>query len=393
MIMITNIKLMKGVLKMKARKVMQKLHLWLSLATGVIIALICLTGSVLLFKHEINRLMYPEMYTTTPGPVISYQEAAEKVRAAYPDHQIDWLQTHHDGGSGGMYAFWIKDDKDVWQNILMDPGSGKILGDMETNGFLHLMNDIHAHLLLEDHYGNEIVTNLGLIMLFLIISGIYLWWPGLKDWVQGFKLRRNKGAYLLNYDIHKVLGAVFIPVLLAVSLTGACFFWADKVAKVFGYESAWSEPAEEVITVKPLPQGTLSLDKIAAISEAAIPGSKTTWLRVPNKPEEGKPETAFDTWLLGPGFNAAEWGDYVVYVDQYSGKVLYKKDMAAMGLYYEQWMFPLHVGSFLGFTGKVIWAVGGVIPSVLIGTGLYMWVYKRNKKKKADQQRVIANAA
>ncbi len=40
---------------------------------------------------------------------------------------------------------------------------------------------------------------------------------------------------------------------------------------------------------------------------------------------------------------------------------------------------------------KILWAIAGVIPSVLLGTGVYMWAVKRKKKKASGSNAVILN--
>ena len=62
----------------KMKKILLKLHLWISLPFGLIIALICFTGSIMVFEKEINELVYKERYKVTPvsGERITPAEAA-----------------------------------------------------------------------------------------------------------------------------------------------------------------------------------------------------------------------------------------------------------------------------------------------------------------------------
>ena len=41
------------------RKFFAKVHLWLSIPFGIIIAIVCLTGAILVFETEILELGYP----------------------------------------------------------------------------------------------------------------------------------------------------------------------------------------------------------------------------------------------------------------------------------------------------------------------------------------------
>ena len=44
------------------RKFFAKVHLWLSIPFGIIIAIVCLTGAILVFETEILELGYPSRY-------------------------------------------------------------------------------------------------------------------------------------------------------------------------------------------------------------------------------------------------------------------------------------------------------------------------------------------
>lgn len=44
------------------KKFFAKIHLWLSIPFGIIIAIVCLTGAILVFETEILEFCYPSRY-------------------------------------------------------------------------------------------------------------------------------------------------------------------------------------------------------------------------------------------------------------------------------------------------------------------------------------------
>ena len=42
------------------------------------------------------------------------------------------------------------------------------------------------------------------------------------------------------------------------------------------------------------------------------------------------------------------------------------------------WVFPLHSGEALGFAARVLWSVFGFVPTLLLGSGLWLW-WRRTK--------------
>lgn len=58
-----------------------KVHVWLSIPFGIIIAIVCLTGAILVFETEILELCYPSRYFVKemkgePLPPAALMEAA-----------------------------------------------------------------------------------------------------------------------------------------------------------------------------------------------------------------------------------------------------------------------------------------------------------------------------
>jgi uncharacterized iron-regulated membrane protein len=75
----------------------------------------------------------------------------------------------------------------------------------------------------EGNWGGLILAVIALLLLALAISGLVLWWPGGGKLRRGVSVRRGRGRYKLNYDLHKVVGFVALPFLLMWAVTGTLF--------------------------------------------------------------------------------------------------------------------------------------------------------------------------
>ena len=85
----------------------------------------------------------------------------------------------------------------------------------------------------------------GLLLLFLALSGVWLWWPGVKRWFVAVRVRLHKGRYARDYDLHQVAGMIAIPLLLIWAVTAMGF--------EFGFvEKAWygALPYQSITVVK-----------------------------------------------------------------------------------------------------------------------------------------------
>ncbi|MFD3445406.1 PepSY-associated TM helix domain-containing protein [Microbacteriaceae bacterium 4G12] len=371
---------------MKIRKLIGGIHLWLSMIAGVFIVLLGLTGSLLVFKPELNRLFHPSLYKVTDQPQVSYEQALQNVATAHPKGSVQRVYTPSEPNAKGIYLFQVKEGKTQTQ-IYVDPGTGKINGELGDKTLLNQITAFHHNLLLKDWNGDQIVGIIGFIFAFITLSGIYLWWPGIKKWKRGFTMRRSTNTYVKQYDLHKIIGGVSIPFLLLVSITGALFIYDEKLFGLFGAKAKVSPP-KQVLVSNPLPEGKLPVDRLLHIAEESGSNGTVMQLRMPEKAKKGKKEGAVEVRLsrsYDPGnANVRMW------LDAYSGKVLATLDPKVdQGLTYQTWRFPLHTGVFGGLFTKILYAIGGLTPTILMCTGTYMWWHKKRVKR----NKKIATAA
>ncbi len=373
----------------KTRRIISKIHLWLSMIAGVFIVLIGLTGSLLVFEPELNSMLHPDLYKVTEGKKVTYQQALQAVSEAHPKGQIDRVYTPSEPNARGVYLFRLQEGEEQL-NIFVDPGTGYINGTLGEKAIFNLITEFHEKLLLNDFNGEQIIGMIGFIFFFITLSGVYLWWPGIKKWARGFSLRRNANSYVRQYDLHKVIGGVSIPFLLVVSLTGALFAYDEMIFGWFGAKAKVMPPEEQLIS-KALPSGKLPLDELFSMAEKEVPQGTLMQVRMPKKVESGNQEGAVE-FRISNSYDPGN-GNVKVWLDQYSGKVVGKLDPHVnSGLMYQTWHLPLHTGSFGGLFTKILYAIGGLTPSILMFTGIYMWWYKKKNKNKRKKQKIDSRA-
>lgn len=97
---------------MKTRRIIAKIHLWLSMLAGVFIVLIGLTGSLLVFEPELNSMLHPNLYKVTEGKKVTYQQALQVVSESHPKGQIDRVYTPSEPNARGVYLFRLKEGEE-----------------------------------------------------------------------------------------------------------------------------------------------------------------------------------------------------------------------------------------------------------------------------------------
>jgi uncharacterized iron-regulated membrane protein len=388
------------------RKVVFKLHLWTSFAAGIVLLVIVLSGVALLLRPEINQVVNAPLYEST--------DAAERIR---PEQAVDSARRELKGYGGaasvildrGVYAIY---NRNFSKQAFVDPGTGEVNGTYDEDaGVFGFLRNLHmCGLGCKNHPGylpvlDERVKVLGnklrvgglvlgaaaLVLGFLALSGLVLWWPGIKRFARGLTIRRKSGAYSTNYDLHKVFGFAALPFLLMWAVTGAGFEFKQVKDAWYGVLPG-GQPAEEEVYApfasRPGPKKSEDRDIGPRAAEraalAAVPGSEFISVTYP-APDDRK--SYYEFWLDG-GLDSYEhytWpGTHEVTVDRWSGRaeVVYPANghPTLAQRVWEDWNYAVHAGTPVGWIPRLGWVAFGLAPLLLAVTGVSMWWIKRRKR-------------
>lgn len=387
-------------MRSRVRKVILWVHLWTSLVVGVFVLAVTLSGTALVFRDYTERyVFYPEFYRETPGET-SIEDAYGAVEEAYPGMRAEFVVLPE--VAGGVYQAELVGEDGSYAYATVDPGTGEVLGDKGDpykDGFNGWMSRLHFYMFageigLSDEAGIKVVGVVGVTLLVVLATGVYLWWPGLRRWAAGLRVRLRGDRYARNHDYHKVVGIVTVPVLALIALTGATFGFHETSRSVW-YAITFTDPPPEYPEtppkVEPGDGGRLTLDALAA-RVAERTGAEPTWIGVPEKEDEAALVYLSAPWDPYAGYNAYD-GNVATYADPYTGEVLWKQDPREMPLAakaFELWLFPAHVGSFGRLPVRILWAIVGLAPTVLAVTGLTMWLLKRRAARRRRNRRARA---
>ncbi len=120
----------------------------------------------------------------------------------------------------------------------MNQYSGEILAVYnEKYDFFNILKYIHWGLLLNSDWGKYVVGIPSVLFIFMLITGIILWWPKNKNARKGrfwFSWENVKTWKRKNYDLHNVLGFYASFIALLMSITGIYFAY-PYVKNAFNY--------------------------------------------------------------------------------------------------------------------------------------------------------------
>lgn len=367
------------------RKTLHKWHGWAGIICMIPFLIICLTGSVLVFKKEIDSILLPEVATLEPTeqPRLSLNELTAQVQHQLPGYEFGSWEIFPAGHDEADRIFMIKKGTDEWFKAHLNPYTGQLLSQPTATG--HYLTDwlveLHYTLMLNDlkylpeHLGLIIGLILSLFLLFMGISGLIIY---RRFWARLFTLRWNQRLLAVFSDLHKMAGTFASPVLLVLAITGGYY-------NILIFYEEWVEHAdgaEHHIMTDRLYATNLDIDALVADSTKQIDGFKPTYLLFPFEPN--LPVTVFGR---APTANPllSNYGSVSNY-DAFSGQYLntYNLNEQNVGAKTLDSFRRLHFGTFGGLPIKIIWSVVGVLPLLLAITGTYIWWQRRKKRARRD---------
>ena len=234
-----------------------------------------------------------------------------------------------------------------------------------------------------------------LLLLFLAVSGVWLWWPGFRHWVRGVRVRWRKGRYARDYDLHQVAGMIALPLLLLWAVTGMGYEFGF-VEKAW-YQSVPGEAREEVV-LESAESEEPDIGLAAAVTAAQrTVGTDEEPMSV-DLPAADDPVATYGVWFadgFDPYMHFDYAGDLLVSVDRHDpAKAQVTYDGPGVPLAQELWEdfnFAAHSGMLVNGWWRVVWGVLGLVPLLLAVTGLSIWFWTRGVRKR--RRRRAAEAA
>jgi uncharacterized iron-regulated membrane protein len=270
------------------------------------------------------------------------------------------------------------------QLVYVDEYSGKVLGGVNGGmDFLGFVHQLHLRLALLDKgraVGETTVRWSALAVLFLLISGAYLWWPSKQFGVTG-----SARTVKFWFDLHNSFGIVSLVFVLLLVVTGLVIsFEAQTTPFLYRitHSQALPRPRLQVATI---PGRTpITPDQALAIARAAVPGATPLFIIVPHGNQ------VYQIFSHYPE-DRTPAGRTRIAIDPYSGSILMMIDSrrAPAGYRLVNFNRALHTGDVLGIPSKVVVALASLIMPLQLLTGLVMWTKRRRTETKAS---AVANS-
>lgn len=401
------------------KKIFRKIHLWLSVPFGLIITLVCFSGAMLVFENEVNEWFRRDLYyvETVKESPLSMDKLLEKVATTLPDSvSVTGVSISSDPGR----AYQVSLSKPRRASLYVDQYTGEVKGKSERSGFFMFMFRMHRWLLDSMNPGNEgifwgkmIVGVSTLLLVFVLISGIVIWWPRTRKALKNsLKITATKGWRRFWYDLHVAGGMYALIFLLAMALTGLTWsfpWYRTAFYKVFGVEV--QQRAAQGHEQKSDAQKRDT--KLAAHREKKREGNEVQkgersgrpennhsdmysvtspfvyWQEIYDKLRRQNPEykqISISSGTASVSFN--RFGNQRA-SDRYSFNTD-NGEFTETSLYQHQdksgkirgWIYSVHVGNWGGMFTRILTFIAALLGAALPLTGYYLWIKRLIKVRK-----------
>jgi len=362
-----------------------KVHLYLALSVGFLFALMGLTGSISMYRLELDELLNPQLVIEEPqGSFQSLDKIMAAVKAAHPTQYGAWTLEMPRSTHSMATAWYDKPTETFFElyaplMVSVNPYTAEVItsrfwGQTATTWLL----DLHTQLKL-DRYGWNSVGLLGLLLLISCCTGLYLWWPGIKALPQSFKLRHQSSTMWLAFDLHRLIGILSAPPLIILSFTGLLLSYPIILETLVGTSGMEHGETGRNITSTAIPNNhPTGLSAAWFVAQGAFPKAELRRVTTP----------AGDTGIYRINIRQSDEVNHrhpytTVWVDRWSGQIkeVRNPNTFSTGEAFTTWIWPLHTGEALNAKGRIAWFFSGISLFVLYVSGLLRWLCKIGKVK------------
>lgn len=384
------------------KKIFLKFHLWLAVPFGIIITIICFTGSMLVFEPEIvNVLRHDQIYVDNPRhTALSIDEIVRKVEQTLPsDVKVTGVTMYSDP----KLSCKVNLSKPRRAAMYVDQYTGQLKGLYERPAFFDFMQRLHRWLLdsRDDSggvfWGRTIVGISTIMFVLVLLSGVVIWWPRTARILRNsLKITTSKSRHLLWRSLHVAGGMYVLLLLLAMALTGLTwsFTWYSKgFNALFGVNEVQKSGAE-VYAEQQAKDAAKAKEKTDKAGNKAGKGATATdiyaeWQTVYDTLRARN--VKFDNITVSDGTADVAFGG--LGNQRAADKYTFNRAdgrITSVSLYADSdksskirgWIMSVHMGNWGGLLTRILWFIAALFGATLPITGYYLWIRRLRRRSR-----------
>lgn len=364
------------------KRVIYRLHWLLGLTAGSVLIIIGLTGAILCFREEILDALNPGIRVipaARTAVALSPPALLRRVQQQLPGWRVSRLELPAGAGHSVRISAIRPEHASQTRTLYLNPYNGMLLGEARGAEFLGWVERVHRFLLLPREAGRTVVGSIVSCLLLLMLTGVILRWPAAAHRIrQWLVIDRHLRGRPLWWSLHAVLATWAVPVWLILSVTG--IYWAFDGIRVHvdGALGVRYVPHAQR-SARQLPDQTPSLD--AAWKTFSEHVGEWSWLRIDLA---GRPHAVSIFWLGKDAVHERQRNSMQISLDgtqqklvMFTGQSLGRRGLAAI--------YPLHMGSYFGMPGRILWACMGLFLAMTGLSGWWLYLLRRRQAREVSR--------
>lgn len=347
------------------------LHRWTGLVATPFFLILCLTGSILIFKDEVDVLLgdVPPARAAA-APSLSLEALVETARARQPGLEPMFVAIPAkapDRAFIGLRPPGAVEFEDSRPALLERATGAPMAFTNPRSTVTGFLLELHAKWFAGtpgELFGGFIAT----LVLICLVTGVVIHAPYVRRLLFG-TVRRGRGTRIVQLDLHNLIGVVILGWAVLVTVTGICLagghlllhHWQDtELREMAGHAEA---PAASPVSV----------DVAAAAARQALPETVLDFAIWPGTELSSPRHFTFLMFRTRP-YNKALFD--VVLVDAGTGEVAAARPLPP----YLQIVLlsgPLHFGNYGGLPLKIFWLASAWATLFITGNGAWLWWRRR----------------
>ncbi len=358
------------------RKALFQVHLWTGVVIGLYVILISLTGSLLVFQRDLQDDV-PRLGNDAQAGPAGYGQVAATALRGYPGSALDNIDMRTNNRR--VVSVGLKQNG-LMRIVYVDSVTGRIVRD-------EILERRHALLTLAEDLHNQLAAGAkgaqwngagGALLFIMAASGIFIWWPGRKNWKRALKVKWNARWKRLNWDLHSAFGFWSLLFVAMWGLSGAFFIFPAPFNHLITVFSSMRH-LEEIPSGWRPGDPVLPVDALMGRAMKLYPHDQLAYLYM----DVYRPGGVVKVFLSSDPALPLPIREDVLSFQPATGKILSNISSAnwTAGERLSISIYSVHFGDFGGMPVKIAWAVLGLVPVLLTITGYLMWWNRVLKKK------------
>ena len=389
------------------------LHRWAGLAMTVFLILVGLTGSLLAFKTDLERLICPRIYAAPrPGvPLLDFATLAERAQQLVPHGQVITISLEEPDQA--LVVLLPREDPATskpyelgFVQMFLDPWTGAELGHRKpgdlSEGLINLMPfiwELHLSLALGG-WGSWVLGIVALVWTLDCFIGFYLTLPVSSSafwrrWKPAWLVKWKADAYRLNFDLHRAGGLWVWPMLFIFAWSSVMlnlrpvYNWLTTA--VFDYRL----PAAHDTVKSALPPRLDFREAVSAGRRLMAEQAAKNGFSV-ERPIMFYRMGRFYSYMVKSSRDIRDkLGLTYINFDADTGALISLELPVGehSGNTISAWLYALHMGDVFGLPYRILVCVLGLVITMLSVTGVYIWWKKHKARQFSKAHREAATAA